>query len=485
MPQPFEVSLPPLPFERLEPVVGAVAAGRARERAAALRGRLDGRTVWNVNSTAAGGGVAEMLPSLIGYARGLGLDARWFVIAGVPPFFGLTKRLHHLLHGSPGDGGPLGGAERAVYEAVARDNAGPLLARVRPRDVVVLHDPQTAGLAPALAEAGATVIWRCHIGADGGGGGGGDAGPDGEAARGWAFLEPYLARAHAFVFTRAAYVPPLAAGRETALIAPSLDPFTPKNEELDDATAHAILVRAGLLDGEDAGPVEFEGADGAPRRVGRRAEVVREGGPPAASAPLVVQVSRWDPLKDPIGVMRGFASIAGDEAPGGAELVLAGPRASGVADDPEAEGVLAAVVEAWRALPEAARRRVHLASLPTDDAAENAATVNALQRRASVIVQKSLREGFGLTVAEGMWKARPTIASAVGGIRDQIADGEHGLLVEDPADLGAFAAGLRRLLADRALAARLGRAARERVRERFLAVRHLGQYADLIERVGA
>ena len=439
--------------------------------------------MWNVNSTAAGGGVAEMLPSLIGYARGLGLDARWFVIAGVPPS-STSPSASTTCCTLPRRRRPARGAERAVYEAVARDNAGPLLARVRPRDVVVLHDPQTAGLAPALAEAGATVIWRCHIGADGGGGGGA-GGPDGEAARGWAFLEPYLARAHAFVFTRAAYVPPLAAGRETALIAPSLDPFTPKNEELDDATAHAILVRAGLLAGEDVGPVAFEGADGAPRRVGRRAEVVREGGPPAADAPLVVQVSRWDPLKDPIGVMRGFVSIVGDEAPGGAELVLAGPRASGVADDPEAEGVLAAVVEAWRALPEAARRRVHLASLPTDDAAENAATVNALQRRASVIVQKSLREGFGLTVAEGMWKARPTIASAVGGIRDQIADGEHGLLVEDPADLGAFAAGLRRLLGDRALAARLGRAARERVRERFLAVRHLGQYADLIERVGA
>lgn len=472
--EPFEAPAPPLPFARLEPVVGAGAASLARRRAAALRERLDGRTVWNVNSTAAGGGVAEMLPSLIGYARDLGLDARWLVIAGVPPFFELTKRIHHLLHGSPGDGGALGAAERAVYEAVARDNAAPILARVRPRDVVVLHDPQTAGLAPALAAAGATVIWRCHIGIDG---------PDEEAARGWAFLEPYLAHAHAFVFTRAEYVPPLAAGRETALIAPSLDPFTPKNEEIDDATARAILARSGLLAGGDGGPVAFAGADGAPRRVERRAEVVRAEGPPAAATPLVVQVSRWDPLKDPIGVMRGFASIVDGEAPGGAELVLAGPRASGVADDPEAAGVLDAVVEAWRALPEAARRRVHLASLPTDDIDENAAIVNALQRHASVIVQKSLREGFGLTVAEGMWKARPTIASAVGGIRDQIVDGEHGLLVEDPADLGAFAAGLRRLLEDRALAARLGRAARERVRERYLAVRHLGQYADLIERV--
>ena len=472
--EPFEAPAPPLPFARLEPAVGAEAAAQARARAAAVRERLDGRTVWNVNSTAAGGGVAEMLPSLIGYARGLGLDARWLVIAGVPPFFELTKRIHHLLHGSAGDGGPLGEAERAVYEAVARDNAAPLLARVRPRDVVVLHDPQTAGLAPALADAGATVIWRCHVGVDG---------PDEEAARAWAFLEPYLARAHAFVFTRAEYVPPLAAGRETALIPPSIDPFTPKNEDIDGATARAILVRAGLLAGGDAGPVAFAGADGAARRVERRAEVVREGGPPAAATPLVVQVSRWDPLKDPIGVMRGFASLADGEAPGGAELVLAGPRASGVADDPEAAGVLEAVIGAWRALPEAARRRVHLASLPTDDIDENASMVNALQRHASVIVQKSLREGFGLTVAEGMWKARPTIASAVGGIRDQIEDGEHGLLVEDPSDLGAFAAGLRRLIEDRALAGRLGLAARERVRERFLAVRHLGQYADLIERV--
>ena len=465
-----------LPFERLGPAAGAEALARSRGRADALRRRLAGRAIWHVNSTAAGGGVAEMLPSLIGYARGLGLDARWLVIGGEPPFFGVTKRLHHALHGSAGDGGPLAAAERRVYERTADANAGGALARIGPRDVVVLHDPQTAGLAPHLARArpGAAVIWRSHIGVDA---------ANAETERGWAFLAPYLETAAAFVFTREAYAPPFAAGRPTAVVPPSIDPLTPKNEDLGAETARAVLARAGLIAGGDRGPVAFAGAGGAARRVERRAEVVRAGAPPAPDAPLVVQVSRWDPLKDPVGVMRAFAPLAGSGA--GAELVLAGPETSGVADDPEAARVLEETVRAWRALPPPARDRVHLASLPTADLAENAAVVNALQRHAAVIVQKSLQEGFGLTVTEAMWKGRPVLASAVGGIRDQIEDGRSGVLLGDPSDLAACGTGLRALLGDPARREAIGRAARERVRERFLVTRHLDQYADLIERIGA
>ena len=476
MPEPFEVPIEPLPFDRLESAVGAAEVAHAHDRAAEMRERLGGRAVWNVNSTATGGGVAEMLPSLLGYAQGLGIDARWLVIEGVAPFFELTKRLHHLLHGSAGDGGPLGDAERPVYEQVASANAGPLLDRIRPRDVVILHDPQTAGLAPRLAEAGVTVIWRCHIGNDR---------PNAEVERGWAFLAPYLRHADAFVFTRREYVPPLAGGRPTSLIPPSLDPFTPKNEDLDEATVRAVLVHTGMVAGQSGdAPVEFTGADGSRRRVERRAEVVRSGGAPDPATPLVVQVSRWDPLKDPIGVMRGFAALVDGAAPRNAELVLAGPETSGVADDPEAAGVLQQTIAAWRELPEAARDRIHLVSLPTADVEENAVMVNALQRHAAVIVQKSMQEGFGLTVTEGLWKGRPMLASAVGGIQDQIVDGEHGLLVDDPADLDAFGVKLRTLLEDEALAERLGRAGKERVRERFLVIRHLGQYADLLRRLG-
>jgi trehalose synthase len=212
-------------------------------------------------------------------------------------------------------------------------------------------------------------------------------------------------------------------------------------------------------------------------------DVIRLGRAPAWDTPLVVQVSRWDPLKDPIGVMRGFASLVDGQAPAGAELVLAGPDVRAISDDPEGAEVFDAVVAEWRALPHAIRNRVHLASLPTDDVDENAAIVNALQRHAAVVVQKSLEEGFGLTVTEAMWKARPVVASAVGGIQDQIEDGVHGLLLHDPSDLSSFATSLRRVLEDTALAERLGSAARERVREQFLGVRHLLEYARLIARL--
>ena len=472
MVEPHEVAVPARSFGLLEGVIGVEAVAAARDRAASLRDRLAGRTVWNINSTATGGGVAEMLPSLIGYARDLGVETRWLVIEGIAPFFGLTKRLHHALHGAAGDGSPLGDAERSVYEQVAEENAAGVLAHVGPRDIVILHDPQTAGLAPHLARAGVPSIWRCHIGSDA---------ANEEVERGWAFLAPYLEPVDAFVFTRQAYVPELAAGREVMLIPPSLDPLTAKNEDLDAETVRAVLAHTGMIAGESGdGPVSFTGQDGSPRRVERRAEVVRSGPPPPADVPLAVQVSRWDPLKDPMGVMHGFAAIATDTP---AQLVLAGPDTSGVADDLEAAHVLEETIAVWRELPEAVRDRIHLVSLPTDDVEENAVMVNALQRHAAVVVQKSLQEGFGLTVTEALWKGRPVLASAVGGIQDQIEDGHDGALLADPSDLAAYGARLRELLAQPERAEALGRRARETVRERFLSVRHLGQYADLIERL--
>ena len=157
----------------------------------------------------------------------------------------------------------------------------------------------------------------------------------------------------------------------------------------------------------------------------RGADILRLGRAPGAETPLVVQVSRWDRLKDHLGVMQGFVRLEEAEA-AGAHLVLAGPSVTGVADDPEGPAVLAELAAAWRALPHASRRRVQIASLPMVDPGENAAIVNALQRHAAVIVQKSLQEGFGLTVTEAMWKGRPVVASAVGGIVDQIDDGRDG-----------------------------------------------------------
>ena len=196
-----------------------------------------------------------------------------------------------------------------------------------------------------------------------------------------------------------------------------------------------------------------------------------------------MQASRWDSMKDMAGVMEGFAAHVDPSL--GAHLVLAGPAVTGVADDPEAAEVYEDCVARWRQLPHAARGRVHLACVPMADPDEAAAIVNALQRHASVVVQKSLAEGFGLTVAEGMWKSRPIVASAVGGIVDQIEDGKHGLLIDDPHDLRAFGAAVEQLLRDPAGADQLGQAARRRAVDEFLGDRHLAQYGELFRMLAA
>jgi trehalose synthase len=309
-----------------------------------------------------------------------------------------------------------------------------------------------------------------------------------EVDRGWDFLAPYLRDAAAYVFSRREYIPRQLDASRATIIPPSIDPFSTKNQPIEERMVRAILACAGLIERADgcSAPL-FVREDATPGRVDRSAVVVREGGPPSWDAPLVVQVSRWDRLKDPIGVMHGFARLPAilGAAMGATQLVLAGPSLDGVADDPEGAAVHREVVEAWRALPAAVRARVHLASLPTADVDENGAIVNALQRHAAVVVQKSLHEGFGLTVTEAMWKARPVIASAVGGIRDQIDDGVHGLLLADPSDLDAFAASLARLCADPAYGRNLGEHARARVFERYLGVDSLLRYGALIERLQA
>jgi trehalose synthase len=186
-------------------------------------------------------------------------------------------------------------------------------------------------------------------------------------------------------------------------------------------------------------------------------------------------------MKDMAGVMRGFAEHVDPAL--GAHLVLAGPAVTGVADDPEAGEVLGECMSLWRTLPHAVRGRVHLACVPMADPDEAAAMVNALQRHATVVIQKSIAEGFGLTVAEAMWKSRPIVASAVGGIGDQIADGVHGLLISDPNDLRAFGAAVERVLREPEEARRLGARARERAVSDFLGDRHLGQYAELFAKM--
>jgi len=454
------------PVARLRPVIGGERYARLLRTADEFRGRLAGRTIWNVSSTAVGGGVAEMLQMLVGYVHGLDVPIRWVVITGDAEFFMITKRLHNQIHGQAA-GGPLGGGEARHYARMLAANAVELLDRIRPGDLVLLHDPQTAGLAAALASAGARVAWRCHIGVDW----------HNDATRAaWGFLRPHLAAAEGYVFSRREYVPAWLPGEKVWVIPPSIDPYSPKNQDLDGGTVRAILARIGVLDGAEPNErTSFVRSDGRLGVVARSAEVTGEGRPTAGD-PLVVQVSRWDRLKDMPGVMAGFARYV---APGGGGyLVLAGPAVTGVADDPEGAGVLAECLLQWRDLPTGVRGRILLVTLPLDDVDENAAMVNALQRHATVIAQKSLAEGFGLTVAEGMWKARPVVGSAVGGIIDQIADGT-GILLPDPRDYAAFGTAVRRLLDDPGEASQIGRAAHAHVREQYLGDLHLLRYARL------
>jgi trehalose synthase len=469
---PFDVDVSPMSTERFRSVLSPEHAEAFERGAEEARELLDGRVVWNVNSTARGGGVVELLQPLIAYARGVGVDARWIVIEGPPEFFTVTKRIHNLLHGAEGDGLPLDASARSVYEQVLARNAAEFAGRVREGDVVILHDPQTAGMVEAMRQTGAAVIWRCHVGLDH---------PNERAREAWAFLLGYLLDANAYVFSRESFAWEGLDRDRVVVIPPSIDAFAPKNQELDPETVRAVLRASGLVsDGSELGPVTFERQDGTRGRVERRAWVA-EDRPLSADAPVVLQVSRWDALKDPIGVIRGFA----DHVPAatGAHLVYAGPAVEAVQDDPEGERMLRDVLALREQLPAEPRSRMHLATLPMEDPEENAIIVNALQRHARVIVQKSLAEGFGLTVTEAMWKARPVVASRIGGIQDQIVDGESGVLLDDPHDLAAYGAAVNDLLADTEKAKRIGEQARERVRGRFLSTRSLLDYLGVVRQV--
>ena len=470
-----ELDVPAVPLGVFGPLIGPERLANLESAAEVSRALLASRTLWNINSTASGGGVAEMLQVLVGYIRGAGIDARWVVIEGDPVFFDITKRLHNRIHGMPGDGGVLDDAEAARYAEVCTDNADALIERVRPGDVVLLHDPQTAGLATRLRQAGARTVWRCHIGTDV---------SNAWTEQAWAFLRPHLQACEAFVFSRRTYVPGWVPDDRVAVIAPSIDPFSLKNRDLNPTEMSAMLAGIGLTDRSEqfqpaVSPVTLRRGDDPPVRVHRRATIVSEGALVDPAEPLVVQVSRWDRLKDMRGVMVGFAEhVAGR---GAAQLALVGPSVTGVTDDPEGAEVLDECVACWETLPAASRRRIWIVSLPMEDRDENALMVNTLQRSATVVVQKSLVEGFGLTVAEAMWKGKAVVASAVGGIVDQVVPGT-GVLV-DPTDLAVFGDTVARLLEQRDEVARLGEAARRHVLDAFVGDRHLLAYASLIDRL--
>jgi trehalose synthase len=467
------IEIPERSLGRFAGLVGPARLARLAAAGRRIRRRMHGRTLWAVNSTSSGGGVAEMLDGLLPLARTLGADVRWAVIRGDAEFFAVTKRLCNGLYGSLGDGGELGPPQRAHYERVSHRAMAEFTEVSRAGDVVVVLDPQPAALVEPLRRAGRTVVWRCHIGVDA---------PTAASTRAWDFLRPYVHAADGYVFSTAKHVLPGLDPSRTWLVSPSIDPFAAKNIELSRATAAAVLRAAGLLAGAGApAGVTLDLPGRPPVRIRRPATVVRAGAPFPADAPLVVQVSRWDRQKDMPGVLLGFARHVDRSL--GARLLLAGPDVGGVADDPEAAELFGRCRTAWAQLPEPDRQRIQLACIPMADLDENAAIVNAIQRHAAVVTQKSLAEGFGLTVTEAMWKARPVVASAVGGILDQVRHGETGLLVADPTDLTTFGRHVSALLADPGQAARLGAAARDRVLADFLSDRHLLRWVEILDRL--
>lgn len=397
--------------------------------------RLNGRRVWHVNSTAEGGGVAEMLHAFLPYLAEAGWDVRWAVMSGDEDFFDITKGMHHALHGSPPADNAIWDDFERVYRTTTSRNAADLVPRVEPGDIAIIHDPQAAGLIGPLTDAGVHVSWQCHIGTE-------DS--NGCTQRAWDALRPFVAPADRYVFTRTAYLWDGLDADKLRIIPPAIDALAPKNAEIDDARIATTLAHYGI----------------------------------DPEATIVLQVSRWDRLKDPIGFIRMFTDHLSDID--GVHAIYAGPATAAVDDDPEGAAVFAACEELWRSLRPDVQDRMHLLSIPMDDIDENARVINALQRRADVVVQKSFKEGFGLTVAEAMWKRRPVVASRVGGIQDQIDDHRTGRLIDDPYDIAAFGTAVRDLIADPEAAHAMGDAAHAAVYENYLAPRMLRQYAELV-----
>jgi trehalose synthase len=437
---------------------------------AATRAALGDATVWHVNSTATGGGIAELLHSSIGWHERAGVRARWMVVSGSPEYFALTKQLHDMLHGLDAPGSRPGPAERALYARTTAAQARAALDVIRPGDVVVLHDPQPLGMAPILSDAGARVIWRTHIGT---------RRRDQQVDDGWQFLRPFLAGCRRFVFSARAYAPAFVPPDRTVVVHPSIDPGSAKCADLDDGTVTQIMRNIGLQFPDpppSAASADAAAADAAAVRI-------VQDRPVPAGAEMILQVARWDRLKDIPGTLTAYARYIAPMTQ--AELVLAGPDPADIPDDPVGRRIFEEVVRQRQALAPAVRARIHLAVLGLRDQLGNARIVNALQRRATVVTQKSLEEGFGLAVTEAMWKRRGVVASAVGGITEQITDHLHGLLVPDPRDLRRFADEVCTLLHDPVLRSRLAEAGHAVVAERFLAGRELSDYARLYREVAA
>jgi trehalose synthase len=372
---------------------------------------LRGRRVVHVNSTRSGGGVAEILARLVPLMEEVGIPTSWEVIEGNPEFFAVTKAFHNALQGQPANVSP---QLAAVYEEVNRENAARLHDRLAEADFVFVHDPQPAALLHHVPERRGKWIWRCHI----------DASAPHRPV--WKRLREFVAGYDASIFSLATFAQPLP--HPQYLIPPSIDPLSAKNLPMTDAEVSAVASGFGI----------------------------------DPDRPMVVQVSRFDRFKDPVGVIRAYRMV---KARVPLQLVLVGGTAT---DDPEGEEVLREVRDEAAGDPD-----IHVLLLPPD----SHRAVNALQRRAEVVLQKSLREGFGLTVTEAMWKGKPVIGGETGGITLQVVNGHTGYRVLSP-EGAAFR--IRYLLNRPGARAVMGQKARRYVRENFLLTRHLREYLTLL-----
>jgi trehalose synthase len=362
--------------------------------------RLRGARVLHVNATPYGGGVSELLRSEVPLLGDLGLVADWRIIRGDERFFEVTKAMHNGLQGAAIELSP---EQRERYLQISQENAR---AFTEQYDFVFMHDPQPAAILDMRGRGNARWIWRCHIDT---------AQPNAQV---WAFIQPFLANYDAAVFTMADFAPPNVPARKVVIIPPAIDPCSPKNLALPVDTARGVLEWLGVR----------------------------------TDRPLVTQVSRFDPWKDPLGVIKVYRRAREEIA--NLQLVLAGSLAL---DDPEGWRIYRSIRAEVGGDP-----AIHVF---TNLVGVGNIEINALQMLSDVVVQKSIREGFGLVVSETLWKGTPVVAGRTGGIPLQMADGVGGILVDGVEEC---AEALRDLLLDRERARALGAAGRERVREHFL-----------------
>jgi len=446
--------------------------------------RLEDRTVWMVNSTAQGGGVAEMLPMVVSMLRELGVSTEWAVIVSEEErFFQLTKHIHNLIHGS---GDPhLSDEDWALYRSVSETMADSLSQRVEPGDPVVVHDPQPLGTGALLKEEmDIPALWRCHIGLD-------ETNAATETA--WNFLKPWAEDYDETIFSLREYVPDFLEDRSD-LIQPAINPLSPKNRTLS-VTELTDILRRSRLSGSSHPTVDADFSPPARRlqRDGSFAPATRPQDLGLMERPIVTQISRWDRLKGFAPLMQGFArmkesSFLDRNATSERDryrlslsrLVLAGPDPESVSDDPEGQEVFNEICSLWHDLPSEIQRDVAVITLPMTSRRVNALMVNALQRCSTVVAQNSIQEGFGLTVTEAMWKRRPVMATHAAGLREQVKDGVHGRRTPQAGDPESIAHTLQEMLSAEADRKRWARNARRRVSERYLVFTQVRRWLEVL-----